>query len=42
LLVDQDYTAIVRHSKGRDISAACGQLKARSESSNELGPIHKG
>jgi 23S rRNA (adenine2503-C2)-methyltransferase len=42
LLVDQGYTAIVRHSKGRDISAACGQLKARSESSNELGPIHKG
>ena len=29
LLVDQGYTAIIRHSKGRDISAACGQLKAR-------------
>lgn len=30
-LVDQGYTAIIRNSKGRDISAACGQLKARAE-----------
>jgi 23S rRNA (adenine2503-C2)-methyltransferase len=30
-LVERGYTAIIRNSKGRDISAACGQLKARSE-----------
>jgi len=28
-LMDQGYTVIIRNSKGRDISAACGQLKAR-------------
>ena len=28
-LAAQGYTAIIRHSKGRDISAACGQLRAR-------------
>lgn len=30
-LVDQGYTVIIRNSKGHDISAACGQLKARAE-----------
>ena len=29
ILIDRNYTVIIRHSKGRDISAACGQLKAR-------------
>jgi 23S rRNA (adenine2503-C2)-methyltransferase len=29
LLADHHYTAIVRHSKGQDIGAACGQLRAR-------------
>ena len=29
ILVDQHYTAIIRQSKGREISAACGQLRAR-------------
>ncbi len=29
ILVEQRYTAIIRHSKGREISAACGQLRAR-------------
>ncbi|PID40232.1 MAG: 23S rRNA (adenine(2503)-C(2))-methyltransferase RlmN [Proteobacteria bacterium] len=29
LLADQHYTAIVRHSKGQDIGAACGQLRAK-------------
>jgi 23S rRNA (adenine2503-C2)-methyltransferase len=29
LLIRKNYTAIIRHSKGADISAACGQLKAR-------------
>ncbi len=30
ILVDRHYTAIIRHSKGREISAACGQLRARA------------
>ncbi|MBW2621237.1 MAG: 23S rRNA (adenine(2503)-C(2))-methyltransferase RlmN [Deltaproteobacteria bacterium] len=28
ILNKNDYTAIIRHSKGQDISAACGQLRA--------------
>jgi 23S rRNA (adenine2503-C2)-methyltransferase len=32
LLADHHYTAIVRHSKGQDIGAACGQLRARLKS----------
>lgn len=28
-LTDHHYTAIVRHSKGQDIGAACGQLRAK-------------
>ena len=35
ILLDRNVTAITRKSKGRDISAACGQLKAKlSESGN--------
>ncbi len=30
LLCDAHYTALVRHSKGQDISAACGQLRLKS------------
>jgi 23S rRNA (adenine2503-C2)-methyltransferase len=30
VLFDKNYTVIIRRSKGQDISAACGQLKARS------------
>ncbi|MGD8286180.1 MAG: 23S rRNA (adenine(2503)-C(2))-methyltransferase RlmN [Desulfobacterales bacterium] len=30
ILIDKNYTVIIRHSKGQDISAACGQLRARS------------
>ncbi len=30
ILFDKNYTVIIRRSKGQDISAACGQLKARS------------
>lgn len=30
ILLDNNYTAIVRRSKGRDISAACGQLRANT------------
>ena len=29
ILLDQNFTAIIRKSKGNDISAACGQLKAK-------------
>jgi 23S rRNA (adenine2503-C2)-methyltransferase len=31
VLFDENYTAIIRTSKGQDISAACGQLRARAE-----------
>ena len=31
ILFDKNYTVIIRRSKGQDISAACGQLKARSQ-----------
>ena len=30
ILYDHHYTVIVRHSKGQDIAAACGQLRARN------------
>jgi 23S rRNA (adenine2503-C2)-methyltransferase len=30
ILFDKNYTVIIRRSKGQDISAACGQLRARS------------
>lgn len=29
ILLDENFTAIIRKSKGEDISAACGQLKAK-------------
>lgn len=29
ILLDNHYTVIIRHSKGEDISAACGQLRTR-------------
>ncbi|MCG8637078.1 MAG: 23S rRNA (adenine(2503)-C(2))-methyltransferase RlmN, partial [Desulfobacterales bacterium] len=29
ILLDRNMTAIIRKSKGDDISAACGQLKAK-------------
>ena len=29
ILLDKNYTVIVRNSKGQDIAAACGQLRAR-------------
>ena len=29
ILIDRNYTVIIRRSKGQDISAACGQLRAR-------------
>jgi len=30
ILVKKNYTAVIRRSKGEDISAACGQLRART------------
>lgn len=33
ILHKNGYTAIIRHSKGRDICAACGQLRAKIQSS---------
>lgn len=30
ILIQKDYTTIIRHSKGRDIGAACGQLAGGS------------
>ena len=31
ILIDNKYTVMIRQSKGQDISAACGQLRARSQ-----------
>ncbi|NQT69693.1 MAG: 23S rRNA (adenine(2503)-C(2))-methyltransferase RlmN, partial [Desulfobacteraceae bacterium] len=31
ILVQKNYTVIIRHSKGQDISAACGQLSGKYE-----------
>jgi 23S rRNA (adenine2503-C2)-methyltransferase len=30
ILLQKNYTVIIRRSKGQDISAACGQLRARA------------
>ncbi|WP_435549666.1 23S rRNA (adenine(2503)-C(2))-methyltransferase RlmN [Desulfobacterium sp. N47] len=30
ILLNENYTAVIRNSKGQDISAACGQLRARN------------
>jgi 23S rRNA (adenine2503-C2)-methyltransferase len=35
ILHDSGYTAIIRHSKGRDISAACGQLRIFKKNSGK-------
>jgi 23S rRNA (adenine2503-C2)-methyltransferase len=31
ILQDHHYTALIRESRGRDISAACGQLKEQEK-----------
>jgi 23S rRNA (adenine2503-C2)-methyltransferase len=36
ILIGKNYTVIVRMSKGQDISAACGQLRARSTGPGEV------
>jgi len=35
VLFDKNYTVIVRRSKGQDISAACGQLRVRSQMTDD-------
>ena len=30
ILLNNDYTVMIRHSKGQDISAACGQLSMKN------------
>jgi 23S rRNA (adenine2503-C2)-methyltransferase len=37
ILFAKNYTVIIRRSKGQDISAACGQLKARSVGAEGIG-----
>ena len=32
ILLNRNYTTNIRHSKGTDISAACGQLRAKADS----------
>ena len=39
ILFDKNYTVIIRRSKGEDISAACGQLKVRSQMTEDRGQI---
>jgi 23S rRNA (adenine2503-C2)-methyltransferase len=38
VLTDRNYTAVVRYSKGQDISAACGQLNARGAGRRTASP----
>ena len=33
ILIDKNYTVMIRRSKGQDISAACGQLFGKTEDS---------
>jgi len=33
ILIDHHYTAVIRHSKGQDIAAACGQLRGKKYAS---------
>jgi len=37
ILQDRHYTALVRESRGRDISAACGQLRERAATKDGTG-----
>ena len=39
ILFAKNYTVIIRRSKGQDISAACGQLRARSQMADGRGQI---
>jgi 23S rRNA (adenine2503-C2)-methyltransferase len=41
ILFAKNYTVIIRRSKGQDISAACGQLRARSAGQGAWGIEHK-
>jgi 23S rRNA (adenine2503-C2)-methyltransferase len=37
VLVDHNYTAVIRKSKGRDILAACGQLRSTFQENQAAG-----
>jgi 23S rRNA (adenine2503-C2)-methyltransferase len=39
ILLEKGYTVIIRRSKGRDISAACGQLRAKSATAGSAGGL---
>ena len=39
ILMNKNYTTVIRRSKGQDISAACGQLRARNISPKSLAPF---
>ncbi len=46
ILVDRHITAIIRKSKGQDVGAACGQLRARYDTSvdstmTDRGPVYE-
>lgn len=42
VLIDKHHTAIVRYSKGQDIAAACGQLRAEGAPGANTGNIELG
>jgi 23S rRNA (adenine2503-C2)-methyltransferase len=42
VLIDKHHTAIVRYSKGQDIAAACGQLRAAGAPGASGGTIKPG
>ncbi len=37
ILIDNHYTVMIRESKGRDISAACGQLQGKTQDRDSIG-----
>lgn len=41
ILIDNNYTAVIRKSKGRDILAACGQLKSAFDRGSAEGVLDK-
>jgi 23S rRNA (adenine2503-C2)-methyltransferase len=41
ILIDQNYTVIIRRSKGQDISAACGQLAVKSVDRGQTTEVRK-
>jgi len=41
ILLRKHFTVIIRQSKGQDISAACGQLRARSADASSFSSMKK-